>query len=316
MSTYLITGGAGFVGSHLVAMCLRLGHRVICLDDYRAGDPRHLAAWHEHSHFEFLQADVANRAILRPCLDQADIVVHLAAERVLPTNWKAALDNNYCSATGVLEEFAATGRRVLLVSSAEVYRAATECGRQDGPHVSLTPRDVDWGQGVSDIMLECLAREHRATTTVARLFSTIGPRQNPHDGTLVLRLFDQALSGHNLTVPGQGQKKRSYLYVSDVVHWLLLLSQANGVDGQVFDLGSPRLVTDLELAQRIGRITDAPGNIECTDIPGGGGAEHSPAPDISKITALTSYRPRVQLDEALRKIHEWLMGKRRERLRF
>jgi UDP-glucose 4-epimerase len=319
MSTILITGGAGFIGSHLSEALLARGHRVLVLDDLSSGNITNLSALRSNPNLEFYPDAVSSRGITAELVDRADVIYHLAATVGvfnIIENPVGTIANNIGGTEELLKLAAKKKKRVLLASTSEVYGKTTAVPfREDGDLVLGPTSRARWSYAASKIIDEFLAlaywREYRVPAVVVRLFNTIGPRQIGRYGMVVPRLLTQAISGKNLTVYGTGKQSRCFCYVSDVVNWLMLLASSDSVAGEVFNLGNPEEVTIEELARRIIRITGA--NVGIDYLPyekvydAGFEDMERRVPDIGKITALTGYRPQVRLDDALCATRDWLI---------
>jgi UDP-glucose 4-epimerase len=318
MSTFLITGGAGFIGSHLTEAALASGHRVIVLDDLSSGRIENLSSVRSHPGFEFYPESVTNKYVLAELVDRADLVYHLAATvgvfNIIESP-VATIMNNIGGTEAVLKMAAKKKKKVLITSTSEVYGKSTAVPfREDGDLVSGPSSKARWSYASSKLVDEFLAlaywREYKVPTVVARLFNCMGPRQLGRYGMVVPRLLTQALQERNLTVYGTGQQSRCFTYVSDVVEWLLLLGANDAAVGEVFNLGNPAEITISGLAEEIIRITGTKSKMEF--IPYEKAYEQGfedmerRVPDITKVIAATGYTPRVALDDALRSILDWL----------
>lgn len=322
MSTFLITGGAGFIGSHLAETSIQRGHHVLVLDDLSSGSIKSVAHLRSHPRFEFTPQSVGTLNVLAELVDAADIIFHLAATVGVfniiesPVN---TIVNNIGGTEAVFKAAAKKKKRVIVASTSEVYgKSATLPFREDSDLVFGPTSKSRWSYASSKVVDEFLAlaywREFKLPTVVVRLFNTIGPRQVGRYGMVVPRFMSQALQGHNLSVYGSGQQSRCFTYVSDVVEWLLLLASKDNVVGEVVNLGNPEEVTITELARKIIVMTGAKVGIDY--IPYEQAYEEGfedmnrRVPDITKVKTLTGYSPRVKLDQALRLIHDWFVEQR------
>lgn len=319
MSTFLITGGAGFIGSHLTEKLLELEEKVLVLDDLSSGSVRNIAHLRSHPKLEFQAGSILERGLLREMVDAADIVVHLAATvgvlKIIESP-VTTIQNNVGGTEAVLEAAAKKRKKVIVASTSEVYGKSTEpVFREDGDLVFGPTSKSRWSYASSKVLGEFLTlaywKEHRVPTVIVRLFNTIGPRQTGRYGMVVPRFLRQAFSGQNLTVYGTGQQSRCFTYVADVVEWLLLLAANDKAVGEVFNLGNPEEVTINELARRIIELSAAPVGID--HIPYSEAYEEGfedmerRVPDITKVRTLTGYSPRYSLDEALRLTRDWFV---------
>jgi UDP-glucose 4-epimerase len=319
MAVVLITGGAGFIGSHLTEACLAAGHRVLVLDDLSSGSIENLARVRTHKSLEFIPESVTERSLLAELVDRADIVFHLAATvgvfNIIESP-VATIMNNIGGTEAVLKMAAKKKKKVIVASTSEVYgKSATFPFREDGDLVLGPTCKSRWSYAASKAVDEFLAlaywREFRVPTVVVRFFNTIGPRQIGRYGMVVPRFIKQALSGQNLTVYGNGRQSRCFTHVSDVVRWLMLLGSDDRAVGEVINLGNPEEISIENLARRVIAITGAQVGIDY--IPYEQAYEQGfedmerRVPDIRKIIELTGYRPGVNLDMALASIRDWFL---------
>jgi len=322
MTTFLITGGAGFIGSHLAETLLDRGQQVLVLDDLSSGSVKNIAHLRSNSRFESVPKSVSALSVLAESVDLADVIFHLAATvgvfNIIESPVKTIV-NNIGGTEAVLKAAAKKRKKVIIASTSEVYGKSNAASfREDGDLVFGPTSKSRWSYASSKVVDEFLAlaywREFKVPTVVARLFNTIGPRQTGHYGMVVPRFMSQALSGQNLTVYGTGQQSRCFTYVSDVVEWLLLLASNEQAIGDVFNLGNVEEISVNELARKIITITGTKVGIDY--IPYEKAYEKGfedmerRVPDISKLVGLTGYLPRVSLDQALCLIRDWFVGQK------
>ncbi|MBI3665127.1 MAG: GDP-mannose 4,6-dehydratase [Acidobacteria bacterium] len=324
MPKFLITGGAGFIGSHLAERLLSLGQRVVVIDNLSTGSIENITCLRSSPDFEFVLDEVSNERVLGELVDASDAVFHLAAtvgvQKIIDSPVETIVNNVHGTET-VLNAVAKKRRKILIASTSEVYGKSTALPfREDGDLVLGPTSKARWSYACSKAIDEFMAiaywKEKKTPTVVARLFNTIGPRQSGQYGMVVPRFISQALEGRDLTVYGTGEQTRSFTYVDDVVSWLLLLAQDDRAVGEVFNLGNPLEVTITGLAQRILRLTGSASRIRYIpyDEAYESGFEDMGRrdPDIGKAVELTGYRPQVELDEALRRTIEWRRGRIQE----
>jgi UDP-glucose 4-epimerase len=317
MSTVLITGGAGFIGSHLAEACLHKGLHVLVLDDLSSGSVDNLAHLRSNPKFEFFPESVGSSAVLAELVDRSDVIFHLAATVGVFNIIKSPVTtilNNVGGTESVLKRAAKKRKKVIVASTSEVYGKSSALPfREEGDLVSGATSKSRWSYACSKMIDEFLAlaywREHHLPTVVVRFFNTIGPRQIGRYGMVVPRFIHQAIRGQNLTVYGTGDQSRCFTYVSDVVNWLLLLAANDRAVGEVFNLGNPEEISIRQLASQIIELTGSRSAIDF--IPYEEAYEHGfedmerRVPDITKITALTGYSPQVTLHQALRHTYDW-----------
>jgi UDP-glucose 4-epimerase len=322
MSTFLITGGAGFIGSHLTEAALALGHRVLVLDDLSSGSIDNLAAVRHHKAFEFVPESVTEKRVLAELVDRADMIFHLAATvgvfNIIESPVTTIL-NNIGGAECVLRMAAKKKKKVLVASTSEVYGKSTAIPfREDADLLSGPTSKSRWSYASSKAVDEFLAlafwKEFGVPAVVARLFNCIGPRQVGRYGMVVPRFIAQALDGRNLTVYGTGEQSRCFTYISDVVKWLLLLIESDAAVGEVVNVGNPIEITILDLARKVIDVTGANVGIDFISYEkayeAGFEDMQRRVPDISKVTALTGYSPAIAIDESLRLTCDWFREQR------
>lgn len=317
MATYLITGGAGFIGSHLAERLLAEGHRVTVLDDLSSGAFSNLAAVESHPSFLFLEGCITDTSLLAEAAGGADAIFHLAATVGVFNIIKSpveTIENNINGTQFVLEAAARRRTPVFVASTSEVYGKGNSVPFREDDDLLLGPTSRSrWSYAASKIVDEFLAlafwREHGVPTVVLRFFNTIGPRQRGSYGMVVPRFVRQALSGRPLTVYGDGSQSRAFTYVGDIVEWLTRLIDCPAAVGQVINLGGRSEVTIRQLAERIIHITGSHSAIE--SVPYAQAYEEGfedigrRVPDTARAESLTGYRAQVPLDDALAHIRDW-----------
>jgi len=312
MSTFLITGGAGFIGSHLAETLLDRDQHVLVLDDLSSGSVKNIAHLRSNSRFRFVPESVSALNILAEMVDLADVIVHLAATvgvfNIIESPVRTIV-NNIGGTEAVLKAAAKKRKKVIIASTSEVYGKSNAASfREDGDLVFGPTSKSRWSYASSKVVDEFLAlaywREFKVPTVVARLFNTIGPRQTGHYGMVVPRFMSQALRGQNLTVYGSGQQSRCFTYVSDIVEWLLLLASIDKAVGEVFNIGNPKgTVTVLSLAQMI--IKACKSNSKIKFVPRPYADIEIRIPSIVKARNLLGYEPKIDLEEGLRRTVAW-----------
>jgi UDP-glucose 4-epimerase len=317
MSTFLITGGSGFIGSHLAETALTRGHRVIVLDDLSSGNIENLSAVRSNPRLEFIPESVLANNVLAELVDRADMVFHLAATvgvfNIIESPVATVL-NNISGTEAVLKMAAKKKKKVLITSTSEVYgKSSTVPFQEDGNLVLGATSKSRWSYAASKIVDEFLAlayyREYAVPTVVVRLFNCVGPRQVGRYGMVLPRFIEQAVNGQDLTIYGTGKQARCFCYVSDVVEALLLLAENDRAVGEVVNIGNPQEVTIEHLARRVIAITGA--SVGLQYIPyekayeAGFEDMERRVPDIRKLASITGFAPRIGLDEALLHTLAW-----------
>lgn len=314
----LITGGAGFIGSHLAEACLKRSDEVWALDDLSTGSIFNLDAIADNPDFHNNVDRVQNAELTAELVDRADVVFHLAASvgvRRIVESPVATIENNLQCSEAVFAAAAKKGKRVLYTSTSEVYGLSTDLPFHEDGHLLLgSPTRGRWSYACAKAMDEFLAlsyfKERGLPVTVVRLFNTVGPRQTGHYGMVVPTLVRQALTGEPLTVFGDGSQTRCFTYVHDVVRALMDLIDHPDVGGQIFNVGSTNEISILDLAKKI-RVM-AGSNSEIVTVPYnqayGEGFEDMPrrVPSIDKIAELIGFTPTTGIDEIIESVIEWI----------
>jgi UDP-glucose 4-epimerase len=322
VGSYLITGGAGFIGSHLSRRILADGHSVTVLDNLSTGRMENIAELEGGPRFRFVRGDVLNRNDVAPLVADVGTVYHLAASVGVLKIMEQPVEtiaNNVRGTETVLEAITtAPGakRKILVASTSEVYGKTPEMPfLEEGNLVMGAPTNIRWGYAASKMVDEFLAfafhRQFGVPAVVVRPFNTIGPRQVGNYGMVVPRLIEQAIRGEELTIYGDGSQTRCFTYVSDTVEWLYRLMQTDQAVGEVFNLGNPFEISIRGLAERILRITGSSSKVRLipyeTAYRPGFEDMHRRVPTIDKVVAVTGHAPAVQLDEAIERCHEWIL---------
>ena len=310
----LITGGAGFIGSHLAEALLGRGWQVHVLDDLSTGSLENVQHLVGRPGFTLTAGSALDRDIVAPLVATADVVFHLAAAvgvRLVMEQPVRTIETNIKTTETVLALAAERGSRVLLASTSEVYGKLDGHKFSESDDVVLGPTSRSrWCYAASKIIEEFLgiayARERDIPVTIMRLFNTIGPRQTGQYGMVVPRFVRQALRGEPLTVYGDGTQRRSFTWVGDVVDAMITLVQHPGAVGEVFNVGHTKEIEIRELAGLVKRLTRSDSGITYLEFEAAyeSGFEDMERrlPDLSKIQRLTGYRPTLDLSEMLERI--------------
>ena len=307
----LVTGGAGFIGSHLCERLLERGHEVWALDDLSTGRLENLASFERHPRFRFLEGSVMDQSLVTGLVAQSDRVFHLAAAvgvKYVLENPLRSLITNIRGTEAVLQACAEHTRRVVVFSSSEVYGKGVSVpfseddDRLMGPTVKLR-----WSYAAGKAVDECLAQaywqQQQLPVTVVRCFNTCGPRQSSAYGMVIPNMIQRALRGEPILVFGDGQQSRCFSSVSDVVRGVLLLAESRAAEGEIINIGTDEEVTILELALRVRDVCGSASPIEFVpyeDIYGSSFEDmRRRVPDLGKIERAVGYRPQVTLDQLL-----------------
>ena len=317
----LITGGAGFIGSHLSDAYLERGDEVFVIDDLSTGSIGNIAHLKEHPRFHYTIDTVLNQPLLAELVDACDVIVHLAAavgvKLIVESPVRTIETNVHCTEV-VLALANKKKKKVLIASTSEVYGLSEQVPfREDGNLVMGATTKGRWSYACSKAIDEFLAlaywREKKLPTVVVRLFNTVGPRQTGQYGMVIPTFVKQALAGRPLTVYGTGEQTRCFGYVGDVVGALIKLLDHPEAIGHVFNIGSTEEVSILELARRVKELTKSDSEIVLVpyDEAYEEGFEDMPrrVPDTSKINALVGFQPEIKLDGILEQVIAYYTGR-------
>jgi UDP-glucose 4-epimerase len=313
----LITGGAGFVGSHLAQRCLEQGDEVYVIDDLSTGSIDNIQRLKVRPTFHYEIESIANERQVAELVDLCDIVYHLAAAvgvRLIVESPVRTIETNIRGTEIVLAQAAKKGKRVLLTSSSEVYGKLEHVPFREDDDVVMGPTSRSrWSYACSKAIDEFLAlaywKERRLPTVIARLFNTVGPRQSGRYGMVIPNFVQQALAGRDITVFGDGSQRRCFMHVEDAVTALVGLAEHPSAVGQVYNVGSSEEVTILELAERVKKLTRSDSRI--VFIPYAEAYEEGfedmlrRVPDTTKIRNLLGFRQERALDDVLRSVIEF-----------
>ena len=311
MTRYLVTGGAGFIGSHLVEVLLRQGHDVTAFDSLATGRISNLASVVDHPRFRFVQASVIDEVAVDEAMRKADVVVHLAAAvgvKLIVEQPLYSLNTNIRGALTVLEAAHRYRCKAVMTSSSEIY-GKNNAGplAETADRILGSPSVSRWAYSTSKAVNEILAyayhRERELSTVVVRLFNTVGPRQSPAYGMVIPRFVHQALAGEPITVYGDGAQTRCFCHVVDVVDALTRLFDTTLAIGEVFNIGSTEEISIKQLAERVIDATGSTSEIKFLpyEVAYEEGFEDMlrRVPDTNKLEALTGWRAERGLSEIL-----------------
>lgn len=308
---FLITGGAGFIGSHLTDALLARGDSVVIVDNLSTGRVANLALAAGHPHLEFVQGSVLDELMVDELVHQCDVVVHLAAAvgvKLIVEQPLRCLTTNIRGSEVVIEAAHRYRKKILITSTSEIY-GKNSAGplKEDADRILGSPSIVRWAystaKAVDEILANAYHRERGLPTIVVRLFNTVGPRQSPAYGMVIPRLVQQAVSGAPLTVFGDGSQTRCFAHVADVIDALLRLLDLEAAVGQTFNIGSANEVSILDLAKLIIDHTGSTSGIDL--IPYHQAYQQGfedmtrRVPDTTRIRELTGWAARHTLDEIL-----------------
>jgi UDP-glucuronate decarboxylase len=298
MKKILVTGGAGFIGSHLCDALLNKGHDVVCLDNFFTGSKENILHLRPNPHFEILRHDIVNPIIL-----EVDEIYNLACP-ASPVHYQfnpvKTVKTNVMGTLNMLGLANNIKSRVLQASTSEVYGDPSVHPQKEtywGNVNCIGPRGCyDEGKRVAETLMMDYHRQHRVDIRIARIFNTYGPRMAVNDGRVVSNFIVQALKGEDLTVYGEGQQTRSFCYVSDMIKGLIALMEQEETMGPV-NLGNPNEFTILALAEKVIALTGSKSSIVYNPLPQDDPVQRKP--DIEKAKTYLNWVPKVQLEEGL-----------------
>jgi UDP-glucose 4-epimerase len=314
----LVTGGAGFIGSHLAEALLQAGHEVVVLDDLSTGRLGNLAAVKDHPRLEVTEGSVTDETLVRKLMAGAGVVYHLAAAvgvRLILDRPVGTIETNIVGTETVLRAAREERPRVVLASTSEVYGKNDRVPLSEDDDRVLGPTTKSrWSYACSKAIDEFLGlayqHEYGVPVTIVRFFNTIGPRQTGRYGMVVPRFVRQALDGGPITVYGDGRQSRCFTDVEDTVRATIALALAPAAVGEVFNVGTTHELTIQTLAEHVRALvgSDAPIVQVPYDEAYQPGFEdlRRRVPDIRKAERVVGYRPRVSLDETLRRVIDHL----------
>jgi UDP-glucose 4-epimerase len=313
---YLVTGGAGFIGSHLCEYLLSQGHSVCAIDDLSTGTLTNIAKIRQHRNFTYRFCSILDLGVMPEPIDAADVVVHLAASvgvRVVVQSPVRTIVNNLIGTESVLRLAARKRKKVVVISTCEVYGKSDRVPFSDDDDIVIGPASVGrWSYACSKALDEFLAlaywRENKTPVLVARLFNTVGPRQTDRYGMVVPSFVRQALNHEPITVFGDGSQTRCFTDVADIVDGIVRVCETDAV-GETFNLGSNEEVTINALAELVRNVSGSRSPI--VHIPYeqayGDGFEDIQrlVPSIEKASRVLGYRPTRNLRQIIQRIVDW-----------
>ena len=312
----LITGGAGFVGSHLAELLLRKGHHVIVVDDLSTGSLENLRGVLDHRDFEFVLDSVRNVSSMTTLVARCDVIFHLAAAvgvQLIVDRPVHTIETNIHGSEVVLDLANKFRKKILLASTSEVYGKSTKVPFSEDDDITLgSTRYTRWSYACSKMVDEFLALAYHdhygLPTIICRLFNTIGPRQTGQYGMVVPRFVRRALAGQPLEVYGTGKQVRCFCNVADVIDALVRLVESPSAVGQVVNLGTSDAITIEDLADKVIERTGSSSAKRYVSYEEAYGRPFDDmlirVPDLTKINTLIGYEPKYSLDDTLEQIIE------------
>jgi len=321
MSKYLVTGGAGFIGSHLVDALIQRGDSVVVLDDLSTGRHDNIRQHSNSPEMEFVLGSILNEALVDDVVRRCDFVIHLAAAvgvNLIVERPLESLATNIRGSEIVLEKCHKYGRKVLVASTSEIYgKNTSDALSEEDDRILGSPLKTRWSYSEAKAIEEVLAhaywREKGLPTVIVRLFNTVGPRQVGSYGMVIPRLVEQALRGQAITVYGSGEQTRCFCHVSDVIGALLGLMSEPEAEGKVFNVGSQSEISIGDLADSIVEVTGS--FSEIVRIPYDEAYEtgfedmQRRRPDTTRINSLMGWRPTRDLETIIKDVAADIEGR-------
>ena len=313
---YLITGGAGFIGSHLGEKLLAEGHSVVALDDLSTGREQNIAGMRGNPRFQLVRDTVENEATVNTLMASCDAVFHLAAAvgvQLVLDEPVRTIRTTIHGTEVVLEAAARFGRPVLITSSSEVYGKGARVPFSEDDDVVMGPTKTTrycyaYCKGIDEFLGLAYHKQYGLPVTIVRLFNTVGPRQVGMYGMVLPRFVSAALSGQSLKVHGDGNQTRCFAHVSDVIIAIVLLMNTPGAVGQVFNLGGEEEVSINDLAARVVKLAGSSSPVEHVSYEQAYGHRFEDmarrVPRLDKIRSAIGFRPKHSLDEIIRSVIE------------
>ena len=300
MKRTLITGGAGFIGSHLCDRLIRDGHEVLCVDNFFTGSKANIAHMISHPYFELMRHDVTF-----PLYVEADLIFNLACPASPIHYQRDPVQTTKTSVHGAINMLGLANRvkaRILQASTSEVYGDPEEHPQTEsywGRVNPIGPRSCyDEGKRCAETLFFDYKRQHNLDIKVVRIFNTYGPRMHPKDGRVVSNFIVQALSGEDITIYGDGSQSRSFCYVDDMIEgFICMMDSEKGFTGPV-NLGNPNESTMLELAENVLRLTDSKSKLSFKPLPTDDPRQRQP--NITLAKEKLGWEPKVQLEDGLK----------------
>lgn len=303
----LVTGGAGFIGSHLCKYLLDKGEEVICLDNFYTGRKENIVELEKNKNFKLIEHNIIN-----PIELEVDQIYNLACPASPPHYQKDplfTLDTCYLGVKNMLELAGKNRARILQASTSEIYGDPKEHPQKETYRGHVNPIGIrscyDEGKRIGETLFFDYQRKHNTDIRVVRIFNTYGPNMDPEDGRVVSNFIIQALRGEDLTIYGDGNQTRSFCYVDDLIQGLYKMMNQDNFLGPV-NLGNPHEFTIKELAEKILKLIGTKNKIIYQDLPADDPKQRKP--DISLAKEKLDWEPKIELDEGLNKTIEYFEG--------
>jgi UDP-glucose 4-epimerase len=320
----LVTGGAGYIGSHLVDALMAQGHELYVVDNLSTGKIDNIHHFLGNEHFHFVNDNILNETLMEQIIEQVDLIYHLAAvvgvKHVIDNPFRGILTN--VRGTEIMLELAYKyWRKVVIASSSEVYGKSEKAPLAEEDDSILGPTAVGrWSYALAKAIDEHLAfiyHDKGLPVSIVRYFNSYGPRLDPRGyGSVIARFINQALRGEPLTVYDNGQQTRCFTYIDDTIKGSIRAATLKEAEGQSFNIGSSRETPILELARLVKKLADSPSEIVHVPYEQAYGANFEETrrrvPDVRKAERVLGFRAEIPLEEGLRKTIDWFREERLE----
>jgi dTDP-glucose 4,6-dehydratase len=310
MGSIVVTGGAGFIGSHLCDALLARGHEVVAVDNLSTGREQNIAALETDDRFTFVRADVVDDL---PIEGPVDGVLHFASAASPPEYLAMPIETLDVGSIGTrraLDLARQHGARFLLASTSEVYGDPLVHPQSESYHGNVETTGVravyDEAKRFAETLTMTYHREYGLSTAIVRIFNTYGPRLAPADGRVVSNFLVQAIDGNPLTIYGDGTQTRSFCYVDDEVAGILALFDSDVVEP--VNIGNPVELSMIDLAKLVREVTESNSELAFEELPAGDPTRRRP--DIARARALLGWEPKVALRDGLARTHAWYIEER------
>ncbi len=320
LKNILITGGAGFIGSHLSKSLIAKGYNVFVLDDFSTGRKENVESLEGNKNFQLIRGSVTDEAILSKYIEQCDLIYHLAATVGVKNVVDNPLDTVIYDTFGtglVLKYASAKGMKVVLTSTSEVYGKSTVVPFSEDNDLIMGPPNINrWSYACSKLLDEFLAidyhKQRGLPVVVVRLFNVVGPGQVGMYGMVMPRFFKSAFKGTPITIYGDGEQVRCFTYIDDVVEILMEFATSEKANGEIVNLGSNNEISIKNLALKIKEITKSSSKIVFEPYSSYYGSQFQDirkrVPDISKLKRIIGKSPKLGMDDILVKMHEYFLS--------
>ena len=302
----LLTGGAGFIGSHLVEKFIEKKHKVIVIDNLLTGSKKNLEHFFDNENFTFTELDVQNHIEV---VEDLDYVLHLASPASPKAYAQHPINTLKAGSIGTINTLGlskAKNAKYLFTSTSEIYGDPLVSPQPESYWGNVNPNGArsmyDEAKRFAEATVSSYNRIYDLDTRILRLFNTYGPKMKINDGRVVTNFISQAITGNDITIYGQGNQTRSFCYIDDTVSGILKAMESD--KSEVFNIGNPNEITIFQLAEKVIELTNSNSEIKFVELP-----EDDPMqrkPDISKANKKLNWFPKVSLEDGLKKTIEWV----------